>query len=299
MTQDLSEIETVVQMLKSRPLAGDLQQVRQQFEEQAAPMAEDIKSERVDANGVFCEILTPPGADTDRIIHYVHGGGYVIGSLNTHRATVGELARAAGCRALVVDYRLAPEHPFPAAVEDSVTAYQWLLANGYRPERIAIAGDSAGGGLTVATLVALRDRNIALPAAAVPISPWADLTMSGESYQTRKESDPMVTDEVLKMMSGLYIGGQDAKTPLASPLYADLKGLPPLLIQVGEREVLFSDAESLAKRAEAAGVDVTFEEWKDMVHVWHMFFPILQEGRRAIQRAGAFIRQHTAVKAAA
>lgn len=288
-----NEITSVIEQLRANPLSGGLEEMRAQFDSMAAEVASDITIESIDATGVPCERHTPPGADTSRIIMYVHGGGYVIGSLHSHRAMVAELARAAGCQALAVDYRLAPENPFPAAVEDSVTAYKWLLDQGYSTDQIVIAGDSAGGGLTAGTLVALKDAGLPLPAAGVCISPWVDLEATGESYETRKNIDPMVSKDLIKPMGQFYIGNADPRSPTAAAIHADLSGLPPLLIQVGSAEVLYSDAESLATKAKAAGVDVSFEEWPEMIHVWHLFFQQLSDGRKAIQRIGEFVKAQT------
>lgn len=289
------EIDAIVEQLRANPLGGTLEQMRAQFDDMASAVATDVDIKPINANGVPCELHMPPGADADRIIMYVHGGGYVIGSLTSHRAMVAELARAANCRALAVDYRLAPENVYPAAVDDAIAAYNWLCSSGYAPGKIVIAGDSAGGGLTVGTLVGLKDQGFPLPAAGVCISPWIDLEATGESYQTRKDIDPMVTYDLIKPMGETYVGaGGDIRAPSACPLHADLGGLPPLLIQVGSAEVLYSDSESLANKARAAGVDATLEEWPDMVHVWHLFFQNLGEGREAIKRIGEFVREKTA-----
>ena len=287
-----SEIAAVVEQLRANPLGGTLEEMRAQFDDMAAEVASDIEIKPVTANGVSCELHMPPGADADRVIMYVHGGGYVIGSLRSHRAMVAELARAANCRALAVDYRLAPENVYPAAVDDAIAAYNWLCSSGYTPEKIVIAGDSAGGGLTVGTLVGLKDAGHPLPAAGVCISPWVDLEATGQSYQTRKEIDPMVTYDLIKPMGETYVGPDgDLRAPTACPIHADLTGLPPLLIQVGSAEVLYSDSETLANNARAAGVEATLEEWPDMVHVWHLFFPALSEGRDAINRIGEFVKE--------
>ncbi|HAM46282.1 MAG TPA: alpha/beta hydrolase, partial [Alphaproteobacteria bacterium] len=231
-----------------------------------------------------------PGADSEHAILYLHGGGYVIGSLVTHRALAGEISRAAKAKVLLVDYRLAPENPYPAAVEDGVAAYKWLLEQGYTAQKTAIAGDSAGGGLTAATLVALRDEGGPLPGAAVCISPWSDLTCSHETYQTRAEADPMIQQPGIADMAGAYLQGADAKSPTASPNYADLTGLPPLLIHVGDAEVLLGDSLDLHEKAKACGVDSTLEVWDEMIHVWHAFHPMLDEGKQAIEGIGVFLR---------
>jgi acetyl esterase/lipase len=225
---------------------------------------------------------------------YFHGGGYVIGSINTHRALGAGVSRAAKARVLVLDYRLAPEHPHPAAVDDAVSAYRWLLQQGISPKRIALAGDSAGGGLVVATLVALRDQGEKLPAAGVCISPWIDLECLGESMTSKASVDPMVQKEGVLQLAALYLGGQSPRTPLAAPLYADLSGLPPLLIQVGTAETLLDDASRLAERARKAGVEVIYDPWEGMIHVWPLFAPMLDEGKQAIDKFGAFIEKKTA-----
>jgi acetyl esterase/lipase len=217
--------------------------------------------------------------------------GYVIGSINTHRDLASRLSLAAAARVLLIDYRLAPEHPFPAAVDDATAAYRWLLSSGADPSHMVIAGDSAGGGLTVATLVALRDAGTPLPAAGVCLSPWVDLECSGESMTTKAAADPMVRRDGLMKMAEWYLAGQPPRTPLAAPLYADLSGLPPLLIQVGTAEVLLDDSTRLAERARKAGVTVTLEPWEDMIHVWQAFAALLPEGRQAIDRIGEFITQ--------
>lgn len=230
----------------------------------------------------------------DAALLYLHGGGYVIGSPKSHRHLAAAISDASGLPVFLPHYRLAPEHPFPAAVDDAVAAYKGLLESGIAASRLAIAGDSAGGGLTIATLVALRDRNIALPVCAVAISPWADLSQGGEAYRTRLNRDPMVSKEGLDGMSAAYLAGADSRGPLASPIFADLHSLPPLLIQVGTEEALYDDSVGLKARAEEAGVEVSAESWGGMVHVWHIFHPILSEGRDAVARIGSYLKARIA-----
>jgi monoterpene epsilon-lactone hydrolase len=291
------QLEMIVRMLRSVPLAElsipDQRAAMDAFTSQFR-LAEDVRCEPLDAGGVAAEWIATPEAADERGIYYLHGGGYVMGSVNTHREMISRLTRAAGARALAVDYRLAPENPFPAAVEDATAAYRWLLSTGVDPARLAIAGDSAGGGLTVATLVALRDAGDPLPAAAVCLSPWADFEALGESMTTKAEADPLVQREPLLQWTKAYLGDADPRTPLAAPLYADLSGLPPLLIQVGTAETLLDDATRLAERARSAGVDVVLELWDDMIHVWQAFAGMLPEGQQAIERVAEFIRKHTA-----
>lgn len=254
------------------------------------PVPEGTEIEPATVGGVAGEWVRGRRARRDAAVLYLHGGGYVVGSPKSHRHLAAALSEASGLSLFVPDYRLAPEHPFPAALEDSVAAYKGLLDSGLSPARLAIAGDSAGGGLTIATLVALRDRRIPLPACAVGISPWTDLSQGGEAYRTRLKRDPMISKDGLDAMAAAYLGGADAKTPLASPLFADLTGLPPLLLQVGTEEALYDDTVGLKQRAEAAGVEVSAESWGGMMHVWHIFHPILSEGRDAIARVGSYLK---------
>ena len=251
-----------------------------------------VRSEPADVPGIPAEWLIPDGAADDRVLLYLHGGGYVIGDINSHRGLVSQIAAASGCRALIIDYRLAPEHKVPAAVEDAVASYRWLLSQGYAPEKIVVAGDSAGGGLTVATMVSLRDSGEPLPAAALLLSPWVDLEVVGESCKTVGWRDPMVSERILKKYTRLYMGEKDPKDPLASPMYADLKGLPPLLIHVGTCEVLMDDAKRLAAKAEKDGVDVELDVCDGMFHVWQFFSPVVPESKDAIDRLGKFARDH-------
>jgi monoterpene epsilon-lactone hydrolase len=291
------QLQAIVKVLRSRPpLAGQsIEDQRATFDALTSRLqpAEDVRCQPVDAGGVPAEWITTPEAADERVIYYLHGGGYTLGSINTHREMISRISRAAGARALAIDYRLAPENPFPAALEDSTTAYRWLLSTGVDPARLVIAGDSAGGGLTVATLVALRDAREPLPQAAVCLSPWVDLEGLGESMTTKAEIDPMLLREVGLQWAKAYLGGAHPRTPLASPLYADLTGLPPLLIQVGTAETLLDDSTRLAERAKSVGVDVALEVWDDMFHVWQFFASMLPEGQQAIDRIGEFIREHT------
>jgi acetyl esterase/lipase len=254
------------------------------------PVPEGAEIEPATVGGIAGEWTRGRRARRDAAVLYLHGGGYVIGSPKSHRHLTAALSEASGLSLFVPDYRLAPEHPFPAALEDAVAAYKGLLESGLSPACLAIAGDSAGGGLTIATLVALRERKIPLPACAVGISPWTDLSQGGEAYRTRLARDPMVSKDGLDAMAAAYLAGADAKTPLASPLFADLSGLPPLLLQVGTEEALYDDTVGLKQRAEAAGVEVSAESWGGMMHVWHIFHPILSEGRDAIARIGAYLK---------
>src|SRR5262245_18633128 len=274
-----------IDSLPLKELRETYNQLGQQF-----PLPDGVSVTTTDAGGVNAEWAHALNARTDAVILYFHGGGYVIGSPSSHRHLTAALSQAAGMGALAVDYRLSPEHPFPAAVDDAVRAYQWLLQSGVAPNHIVIAGDSCGGGLTVATLIALRELGLPRAAAGVCLSSWFDLTWTAESYTTRADVEPIITRESLTKWAQAYLQGQDARLPLASPLFADLTGLPPLLIQVGTDEVLLDDSTMLAARAKAAGVDATLEVWDEMIHVWHYFYPMLREGREAIARIGDYIR---------
>jgi epsilon-lactone hydrolase len=291
-------IEVVRAHLAKLPPADSLTvaERRAQYEraEKVFPTSPDVKVERVTAGAAPAEWLRPPSARAGHVTLYLHGGGYVIGSPRSHRHLAAAIAGAAATDALLLDYRLAPEHPFPAAVDDAVAAYRWLLDQGILAEHIAVAGDSAGGGLTVATLLALRDAHLPRPAAGVCISPWVDLTCSGGSYQSKAGVDPIVRQAGVAEMARSYLGTTDPRSPLASPLFADLRGLPPLLIHVGSDEVLLDDAIGLAERAKAAGVDATLEQWDRMIHVWHWFLPMLDEAQTAVESIGGFIRARTA-----
>ncbi|HEY7983999.1 MAG TPA: alpha/beta hydrolase [Ktedonobacterales bacterium] len=245
----------------------------------------------VRAGGVPAEWVSVPNSAPDRVLLYLHGGSYTIGSPRTHRGLVAQIARAAGVRALALDYRLAPEHLFPAPVEDATAAYRWLLAQGIAPKRIVIGGDSAGGGLTLAIALVLRDAGDPLPAALVCISPWTDLAATGASLKTRARLDPSLSPNGIAAAGQRYVGPDgDTRAPLASPLYADLRGLPPTLIQVGDHEILLDDSTRLAERARAAGVAVTLEIWPEMWHVFESLAGYLPEADQAIGKIGAFMR---------
>jgi acetyl esterase/lipase len=289
------ELQKLVEILRSRPDPANftLEERRQGFEALAKffPVGPEVECEPVDAGGVPAEWVTSPGVRPDKVLLHFHGGGYVLGSLHTVRQLVSRLAAATGVRGLSLDYRLAPENPFPAAVEDATAAYRWLLGTGVDSSAVALSGDSAGGGLVIAALVALRDAGDPLPAAGVCLSPWVDLEGIGESMTTKADVDPMVERDGLLELAQLYLAGADPRTPLAAPLYAELQGLPPLLIQAGTAETLLDDSTRLADRAREAGVDVTLEPWEEMVHVWHAFASMLPEGQQAIDRVGEFLRK--------
>lgn len=287
------ELDRIVALLRAIPRreAPSVASMRRGFNTMSSmsPVPGDVRFEAVTLGGIAAERVVVPGADPDRALLFLHGGGFVVGSPLTHRELVARIARAAGVTAFVPDYRLAPEHPFPAGIEDSVAAYRALIELGFAPDRVAIAGDSAGGGLTVASLIALRDAGDPLPSAAVCLSPWVDLTLTGGSIESRAAADPWVDRAGLAHMARHYLAGADPTHPLASPILADLSRLPPLLVHVGAAEVLHDDAARLAERAQQHGVEVVFEAWEAMVHVWHAF-PLLPEAHQATTRIGRFLR---------
>lgn len=272
--------------------SSSLEELRAFLENLAqGPLPPGTRVEKITIGRTPAEWVSGPNAEEGRVIFYLHGGAYALGSCNSHRDLAARLAIASGARALVIEYRLAPENPFPAGLEDAVAAYRWLIERGTKPGNIVIAGDSAGGGLTLATLLSLRDAGDPLPAGAVLLSPWTDLAITGESYTSRAEFDPMLSKAGMPQTVAFYLGDRDPKTPLASPLYADLHGLPPLHIHVGEDEVLLDDSTRLAERARAAGVDVSLEVWEGMWHVFPTSAAQLPEGAQAIEKIGAFVKQ--------
>jgi monoterpene epsilon-lactone hydrolase len=253
-------------------------------------LPEGATFDATEVGGVPAEWATVPESDPSKVVLYLHGGGYVIGSVATHRGLVSRIAAAGGTRVLSLDYRLAPETPFPGAVEDATAAYAALLEQGFSPENIAVGGDSAGGGLTFAALVALKDQGHPIPGAAFALSPWIDLEGLGESMQTKAAADPMVEKSGLLKMAALYLAGADPKAPLASPLYADLADLPPMLIQVGTAETLLDDSIRIADHMRAAGGTVELQQYEDLIHVFQAFAPIVPESLEAIEKIGAFLK---------
>lgn len=291
------EFNDFIAHLRSNPLPFDqfvdIADVRAAFDALGTKNAPppDVIVRAVDAAGVPAQWIEPQGSEPSRVILYLHGGGYVAGNPSIYRNFVIGLCRASGSRALVIDYRLAPEHPFPAALEDAQRSYAWLLGQGVSPDHIVMAGDSAGGGLAVATLVALRDEGQPMPAAAILLSPWTDLTLQGESHVTKVHADPIITRSFSEQNVKRYVGSAvDSTHPLVSPLLADLRRLPPLLVVVGTAEVLMSDSTRLVHKAREAGVDVELIEGDQMVHTWPFFAPAFPEATEAVREIGSYIR---------
>ena len=288
-----SEIEAVRALLSSKPRPVGWLERRKRLDDVGSvwPVADDVKLEAVDVSGLQGEWSIVPGSEPSRVLMFFHGGGYCSGSIVSHRRMVTEAGRAGGMRTLAVAYRLAPEHPFPAAYDDALTAWRFLRNEGIPPARIAVGGDSAGAGLAVALIGQLRDAHEELPGCAWLVSPWTDLTMSGSTFATKDGVDPIIHKEYLNELANAYLPtGIDGKDPRVSPLYADLTSFPPLLIQVGSAETLLDDATRFASVAGAADVRVTLEIWPRMIHAWHLWNAHLEDGRRALANAGAFIR---------
>lgn len=288
------EIDAVRTLLRSKPRPVGWAARRKRLDEVGTvwPVADDVEFTAVDVNGITGEYSIVPGSDPSRVLMFFHGGGYCSGSIQSHRRWVTEAGRAAGMKTLAVAYRLAPEHPFPAGYNDALTAWRFLRNQGIDAAKIAIAGDSAGAGLTLGLIGRLRDANEELPRCAWLISPWTDLTMSGSTLASKAEIDPLIHKEYLNELADAYLPARmDRKDPRVSPLYADLRNFPPMLIQVGSDETLLDDATRLAARAGGADVAVTLEIWPHMIHAWPLWNARLDDGRRAIANAGSFIRR--------
>jgi acetyl esterase/lipase len=289
---DRSEIDAIRALLGSKPRPVGWSERRQRIDEVGSvwPVADDVTCEAVDCDGVPGEWSQVAGSDASRVLLFFHGGGYCSGSIRSHRRMVTEAGRAAHMRTLAIGYRLAPEHPYPAAHEDAMAAWRFLRRQGIAAENIAVGGDSAGGNLTITLVNRLRAAGEALPACAWLISPWTDLTMSGATLDTKDAVDPLIHKAYLEELADAYAASADRKDPLISPLFADLHGFPPTLIQVGSAETLLADATRFAAAAGAADVDVTLEIWPHMIHAWPLWNAKLEDGRRALVSAGKFIR---------
>jgi len=292
MSEELAGLLTFEEMRFLAKFQRHITEYAADLDQKKRPIPENVKVEPVDAGGVQAEWQIVPEALEESVFLYLHGGGWILGSPNDHRLLTVALGQATRMRVLSVDYRLAPEHPHPAPLEDCVTAYKFLIAAGIKPENIIIAGDSAGGSLTLATLIKLRDEGIPLPAGAVCLAPSTDVAFSDESYFENGETDPILADIGLFWWIQAYLAGADPWDPLVSPLYGELKGLPPLLVQVSTSEMLYSDAARFVEKAEAAGVNVKLETWDDTLHVFQSFgLHALPEAKEAITSIGAFVRE--------
>ena len=291
----MSEINTIRTLLTSKPRPQGWTERRARLDEVGSvwPPAADVKFTEVDIGGVDGEWSIVPGSDEARVLIYFHGGGYCSGSIRSHRRMVSEAGRAAGMRTLAVGYRLAPEHPFPAAFDDALTAWRFVRRQGIAAAHVAVGGDSAGGGLTAALINRLREASEEQPACAWLVSPWTDLTMSGATLSSKDAVDPLIHKPYLEELAGAYLPAAiDRKDPRVSPLYADLRGFPPTLIQIGSDETLLDDSVRFAAAAGKADVAVTLEIWPHMIYAWHLWNAHLEDGRRALASAGAFMRAH-------
>jgi acetyl esterase/lipase len=290
-TLQLEQLRPALAANKAK-LTGTLDQIRQAFEEMLtqSPVAPGVVFEQQTAWGLPATWCIPSQAVKDQVLLYLHGGGYVIGNSRAYRPMGSEFASRLRTRVLVPDYRLAPENPFPAALDDAVKVYRWLLDEKVPPKSIVLAGDSCGGGLTVATLAAIRDAGLPLPAGAAVVSPWADLEVNSDSFVSKAKEDPLIESDGLRGMAAAYLGSASPRNPAASPIYANFAGLPPLLIQVGSAEILLDDATRLAARAGAAGVKVRLDIWPEMFHVWHVSAAVLDEAREALDDAAGFLK---------
>jgi epsilon-lactone hydrolase len=288
-----SEIDMIRALLDSKPRPVGWNERRQRLDDMGSiwPTACDVRLTAVDAGGVPGEWSSVPGSDATRVLMFFHGGGYCSGSIRSHRRMVSEIGRAAAVRTLAIGYRLAPEHPFPAALDDALAAWDFLRGEGIAAAHIAVGGDSAGGGLTAALIGVLRERGEEPPGCAWLVSPWTDLTLSGSTLLTKEAVDPLIHRDYLEELAAAYVpAGIDCKEPRISPLYSHLEGFPPTLIQVGSAEALLADATRFAAAAGAANVATTLEIWPHMIHAWHLWNAHLEAGRRALASAGTFIR---------
>jgi epsilon-lactone hydrolase len=292
---DVSEIEAIRALLSAKPRPVGWLERRKRIDEVGSvwPVAEDIRLETIALDGLPAEWSLAPGSDATRVLMFFHGGGYCSGSILSHRRMVTEAGRAAGSRTLAVGYRLAPENPFPAALDDALASWRWLRSQNIAANHIAVGGDSAGAGLTVSLITRLREDGEELPGCAWLASPWTDLTVSGETLVSKDAVDPLIHKAYLMELADAYLPpGMDRKDPRVSPLYTDLKNFPPVLIQVGAEETLLADATRFASAAGAANVPVTLEIWPHMIHAFALWNAHLEPGRRALANAGSFIRKH-------
>jgi monoterpene epsilon-lactone hydrolase len=287
-------LKSFLRRVKNRGDVSNPQRARRGFEKLIGKWNKPLRGfdyQTEDADGVSGEWIFPHGCDKTKVLLYFHGGGYFVGSTNTHRGLVSQLAKNAGISALSINYRLAPEHPYPAAIEDCAKVYEWLLSKNFQPNQICFGGDSAGGGCTIGTLTYLRDKNIALPKCAIALSPWLDVTLTSESSTTKAEIDPMLAAKEFPTVVQYYMNDADTKSPYASPIFHSLKNLPPVYVQVGEEEILLSDSLTFAEKAKADGVDVRLEVYPKLFHVFNAFWRILPKARKANKKLGEFMQE--------
>ena len=293
MTDNLTLKNIIDAKLKNRYTANKtIDQLRKETKDAGniIPLPKNTKFKRVSVGNIDAEWITSGEFETDKIFMFMHGGGYYRGSIASTRATVARISAEAKVRCLSIEYRLAPEYPFPAAIDDTYTAYNWLLKEGVKPKNIIVSGQSAGGGLCLALLLKLKEKNFFQPRGAVALSPWTDLTQSGKTMKINADIDPVISKKYLDRMANLYLAKTPNTSPLASPLYGELSGLPPLLVQVGSAETMLDDSRRFVEKAKEAKVDVQIEVYKDMFHGWHGSAHILKDGKKAIKNIGLFCR---------
>jgi monoterpene epsilon-lactone hydrolase len=292
---DKNVLKEIIEAKRKNPYTEDksIKQLREETEESGSkiPLPKNTKVEKVMADGVNAEWISCGKVHTNKIFMFIHGGGYYRGSIASTRATVARISEQAGVQCLSIDYRLAPEHPFPAAIDDTYTAYNWILKQGINPKNIIVSGQSAGGGLCLALLLKIKDNKGVQPLGAVAISPWTDLSQSGNTMKTNEEIDPIISKKYLDRMAGLYLKDLSFSLPLASPLFGDLSELPPILIQVGTAETMLDDSKRFYEKAKKANVDINIEIWTDMFHGWHGNAHILKDAELAIQSIGNFCKK--------
>lgn len=292
----LTELARIKVMLQEFSWGETLSEMRENFNNGFnMPRHPTVTTQEVNIDGILADWVITPDASENKVIIYLHGGGFIMGARQSYRRVAADLAEASQSKVLLLEYRLAPEFPYPSALEDTVKAYHWLLKQGFKPSQIAIAGDSAGGNLVISTLLKLKEAGVSLPVAAWVASPYVDLTLTGETMSMKAEVDPMVSAEFLENVKNLYLLGKDATLPTVSPIFANLSGFPPLLIYVGTEEILLDDSLRLTKQAALWGVPVELKVWTDMIHCHHLFAPLLEEGRQALWEAGSFLRQYLSI----
>lgn len=287
-------VKQLLRRIKNRAQYDNIEYARRGFEKIVSKFNKPMRGFTYTPDniaGIKSEWVLPQGADDKKLLLYFHGGGYATGSINTHRALVSQIVKHAGIKALIINYRLAPENKYPAPIEDAVAVYQWLLQNGYNANQIAFGGDSAGGGVTLGTLLYLKDHNIPLPKCAIALSPWTDQTLSGESYRTKHDEDPMLVAAAFPLWSKNYMGDADPASPYASPIFHSLSGLPPVYIQVGEEEMLLDDSKRYYERAKADGVNVQMDIYPKKFHVFNAFWRVLPKAREANKKLGDFLKE--------
>ena len=292
---DKNVLKEIIAAKRKNPYTENksIKQLREETEEAGSkiPLPENTKVEKIIADGVHAEWISCGKVNTNKIFMFIHGGGYYRGSIASTRATVARISEQAGVQCLSINYRLAPEHPFPAAIDDTYTAYNWILKQGINPQNIIVSGQSAGGGLCLALLLKIKDNKGTQPLGAVAISPWTDLSQSGNTMTTNEEIDPIISKKYLDRMAGLYLKDLSFSLPLASPLFGDLSELPPILIQVGTAETMLDDSKRFYEKAKKANVDINIEIWTDMFHGWHGNAHILKDAELAIESIGNFCKK--------